>query len=302
MTRAAEYLDTSLKKGGRGRAKKSLDLIEAMTAIAEAAQPITGRGVGYKLFTAGLIPSMSRSDMQRVYRLLKEAREDGIIPWHWIVDETRDLEREPSWDDPDEFARAASRQYRRDFWSQQPERCEVWSEKGTVRGVIAPVLDEYGVGFRVMHGFTSATNAHDIALDNDGRPLTALYVGDWDPSGLCMSERDLPARFEKYDGDHVLLHRITLVQDDLANLPSFPASDKRTDPRYKWYIQKYGDRCWEVDALDPNELRDRVEAHIRISITDTGAWQRSERVNKAERESLQYVLSNWAGRASGRRQ
>jgi hypothetical protein len=94
----AEYFDTSLKKG-RGRAKKSLDLIEAMTAIAEAAQPITGRGVGYKLFTAGLIPSMGRSDMQRVYRLLKEAREEGIIPWHWIVDETRDLERKSSWDD-----------------------------------------------------------------------------------------------------------------------------------------------------------------------------------------------------------
>jgi hypothetical protein len=55
----------------------SLDLIEAMYAIAEAGQPMTGRGVGYKLFSQGLIPSMSRSDMSKVYRLLKEAREDG---------------------------------------------------------------------------------------------------------------------------------------------------------------------------------------------------------------------------------
>ena len=59
----------------------------------EAAHPITGRGVGYKLFTTGLIPSMSTADMQRVYRLLKEARERGIIPWGWIVDESRALER-----------------------------------------------------------------------------------------------------------------------------------------------------------------------------------------------------------------
>jgi hypothetical protein len=29
----------------------------------------------------------------RLYRLLKEARERGIIPWSWIVDETRELER-----------------------------------------------------------------------------------------------------------------------------------------------------------------------------------------------------------------
>ena len=47
-------------------ARRSLDLIEAMYAAAEAAQPITGRGVGYKLFTRGLIPSMARSEMQRV--------------------------------------------------------------------------------------------------------------------------------------------------------------------------------------------------------------------------------------------
>jgi hypothetical protein len=68
-----------------------------MNAIAEACQPITGRGVGYKLFTKGLIPSMSRRDMNSVYRLLKEAREEGTISWEWIVDETRELERVPTW-------------------------------------------------------------------------------------------------------------------------------------------------------------------------------------------------------------
>lgn len=67
---------TGLKKV-RGRAQKSIDLIKAMYDIAEEAEPITGRGIGYKLFTAGLIPSMSTNDMQRVYRLLKEAREEG---------------------------------------------------------------------------------------------------------------------------------------------------------------------------------------------------------------------------------
>jgi hypothetical protein len=61
----SEPFETSSKKPGRGRAKKSLDLIEEMHTIAEAAQPITGRGVGYKIFSASLIPSMARSEMQR---------------------------------------------------------------------------------------------------------------------------------------------------------------------------------------------------------------------------------------------
>ena len=76
-------------------ARESLDLIETMYEIAKAAQPITGRGIGYKLFTRGMIPSMATREMQRVYRLLKEARERGFIPWGWIVDETRSVERTP---------------------------------------------------------------------------------------------------------------------------------------------------------------------------------------------------------------
>ena len=40
---AAEQIDTCSKKV-RGMAQRSLDLIEAMYAAAEAAQPITGRG------------------------------------------------------------------------------------------------------------------------------------------------------------------------------------------------------------------------------------------------------------------
>ena len=80
-----------------------------------------------------------------------------------------------------------------------------------MRGLLKPVLDEYGVGFLRVHGFSSATTAHDIAQDDDGRPLIVLYVGDYDPSGLFMSEEDLPKRMEKYGGDHVMIKRIALV-------------------------------------------------------------------------------------------
>src|SRR5262249_28344532 len=70
---AAEFSATGWKKPNRGgrpkgsKSKKSLDLIEAMYAIAEAAHPITGRGIGYKLFTRRLISSMKLSEMEKVY-------------------------------------------------------------------------------------------------------------------------------------------------------------------------------------------------------------------------------------------
>ena len=262
-----EQIETSAKKPRtRGKSKKNRDLIDAMAEIVEAAQPITGRGVGYKLFVKKLIPSMKTGDMHRVYRLLKEAREQGIIPWDWIVDESRQLERTATWDNPEQFTRTLINAYRREYWNQQPRRVEVWSEKGTVRGVLRPVLDEYGIGFRVVHGFASATIVHDVAEDNDGRELVVLYVGDWDPSGLCMSVQDLPDRLKRYEGGHVTLWRVALTQDQLNGLPSFPASDKAKDPRYRWFTTNYGQECWELDALDPNLLRDRVREHIELCI------------------------------------
>jgi hypothetical protein len=76
----------------------------------------------------------------------------------------------------------------------------------------------------------------------------------------------LPDRFDKYDGDHITLTRIALTRVQVAGLPSFPASDKRKDPRYGWFTANYGDQCWELDAMDPNDLRDCVEREFDKSM------------------------------------
>ena len=146
-----------------------------------------------------------------------------------------------------------------------------------------------------MHGFSSGTVVHDIAEDDDGRELIALYVGDFDPSGMFMSEEDLPTRLAKYGGDHITVKRIALTRPQVRGLPSFPAADKKKDPRYKWFVANYGKRCWELDAMDPNDLRDCVEQEIR-KLIEPVAWQRCEVVNKAEQDSLRTILSKWKER------
>ena len=150
---------------GRGRSKQTMALIEASLQILAEEAPTTIRAVCYRLFTRGLIASMSRSETNKVSRILTEARERGEIAWSDIVDETRGVEQVQTWASPDEILDAAVRGYRRDYWDQQPEWVEVWSEKGTVRGILKPVLDRYGIAFRVMHGFASAPVVNDIAED-----------------------------------------------------------------------------------------------------------------------------------------
>jgi len=279
----------------RGMSKGTIDLIKAMRVEAEKAQPITGRGIGYKLFVRGLIGSMGTADMKTVYRCLKIARERGMIPWEWIVDESRALEVGLSWDSLHDYMDDMVESYCRDYWNEQPVRVQLWTEKGTVRGVCGPVLSKYGVGFRNVHGFNSATIVHDVAQDDDGRPLIILYVGDYDPSGLCMSETDLPNRLREYGGTHIQLKRITLLPQhtvELGEQLSFPAEDKRKDTRYPWFVENYGHRCWELDALDPNALRNMLETAI-LELIDQAAWDECKEAEEDERVAIKDMVRQW---------
>jgi len=278
----------------RGKSAKSLELINASIEILGEIEPATIRAVCYRLFVAGLIPDMSKASTNRVSRQLVDARESGALPWEWIVDETREAERIPLWDDPEQIIDAAVRNYRRDYWKDQPYVVEVWSEKGTVRGTLAPILDRYGVTFRVMHGYGSATTLKSIAAQTAevANPFIALYVGDWDPSGLHMSQVDIPRRIERYDGC-ASVRRIALTRDDIgADLPSFEATSKARDPRYQWYVRTYGGRCWELDAMSPVVLRDRVESEI-LDLIDRDAWNHAVRIEKTEIESMRGFAEAW---------
>jgi hypothetical protein len=281
---------------GRGKSAKNVELIEAAYDILARIAPASVRAVCYQLFNAKLIPDMGRNSTGRVSKQLTWARENGDIPWDWIVDETREIERRAGWDNPTQILESAVRRYRRDWWEQQEYRVIVASEKATVAGTIRPVTNDYGVGFVALHGYGSASLVHEIAelSTEDMRPLILLYVGDWDPSGMHMSEVDLSDRIWRYDGDAVV-RRIALTQEDTANLGgalSFSARDKALDARYRWFVTRYGDRCWELDALDPNILRGRIEAAIHEYI-DWDEWQRCRSVEAQERQSLHDVVASW---------
>lgn len=146
----------------RGKSQASLALIDAMTDILAEIQPASVRAVCYRLFTMGLIPNMSKNSTNKVGTQLKEARENRVIPWAWVVDETREAEYVLAWDNPDERIGQVVRNYRKDYWQHQPRAVEVWSEKGTIRSAIKPVLDELGVTLRVLHGWASATSVNEI--------------------------------------------------------------------------------------------------------------------------------------------
>jgi hypothetical protein len=132
---------------------------------------------------------------------------------------------------------------------------------------------------------------HEAANNSLNRGFDVLYVGDHDPSGMHMSEVDLPERLDRYGAD-IDIERIALLPDDTLHLPHFATADKLGDPRHNWYREHYGDRCWELDAMNPPDLRERVEEEICARINWT-AWDRSRKAEEAEKATIDTVLANW---------
>jgi hypothetical protein len=280
----------------RGQLQRTKDLWAACQEILEEIQPASVRAVCYQLFNRKLIDCMAIHCTKRISTHLTQARERGVIPWEHIVDEGGAPERPyATWEDPDAFMDVVMRGYRRDRWAQQPVRVEVWSEKGTVRGTLAPVLQQYGVLFRVMGGWGSATRVHDVAEETQSDPqdLVALYCGDFDPSGMRMSEKDLPERLERYGGA-LTFGRVALLAADGPDLglASFSAHSKAKDVNYPWFVEHYGETCWELDAMSPVDLRLRVAEHIERYI-DWEAWGRCAITEEAEQRSMAAFFGTW---------
>lgn len=280
---------------GRGMAQKSLDLIEHSRNILAEIHPTTVRGVAYQLFTRGLIENMGGKCVRNVSRMIVIAREKGVIPWGWIVDDTRREKYFPKWNGLEDFGEHVVSQYRSNFWQHQDSWIKVFSEKGTIIGIVQPVLAEFAVNYKILHGFGSATSLHDVAAESmtGERYLEILYIGDFDPSGMHMSEVDLPSRIKSYGGA-VKITRIALTRADCDGLPSFAAETKIGDPRYAWFKKNHGARCWELDAMNPNDLRQRLRDEI-VRRIDVDAWNHCQEVEEAERESLNRYVSAWGG-------
>lgn len=285
----------------RGKAKSTIVFENAILDIVAERAPITVRGVAYALFTRELIDSMSVNSTSKVSRVMTEMRECGALDWTQIVDGSRAVDRITSWNNPSQIIAAAVRGYRRDYWQEQPCLIEVWSEKSTVAGVLAPVLDEFGVTFRVQKGFGSFTSVRQAAADSldvpDHQNPVALYIGDRDPSGMCMSELDLPARLKRY-GSKWQFQRIAVLESDTPHLPSFDASTKSADSNYEWFVENFGSKCWELDAIDPNDLRQRVREQI-VTRLNLLAWEHAKRIEEVEVASMQDFHHAWKVRMQG---
>ena len=248
--------------------EKTLKEIEEINKLFEVYGEMTIRQIYYRL--VGILGLNYR---QIAYRC-KEGRAEGLISRDNIVDRSRNVYSKSLWKDKEGFLSSLAYNFNLDYWKDSKTKPQIWTEKDALSQVLYDVAKEYNVKVYVSRGFLSISNKDRWGGDD----VAILYFGDFDPSGLFI-DKDLETSvaFQNFN-------RIALTKEMTKGLPSVPV--KKKDPRAKSYIKKYGNKGWELDALDPNELKGLVRTSIEEYVDFDLEQKKAE--EQEIRESLNY--------------
>jgi hypothetical protein len=276
-----------------------LGVIAAANAIIShyAAQgfQLTLRQLYYQFVSKDLI-----ANNQKSYSLLGDIINDGrlvgLIDWNAIVDRTRNLQSVAHHSSPSDAVSQMAGYFRIDKWADQPYRPEVWIEKDALVGVIEGVCTSLDVPFFSCRGYTSQSEMWGAGRRlrrylKAGQTPIIFHLGDHDPSGKDMT-RDIRARLAMFAEQDVRVKRLALNMKQVEHYNPPPNFAKLSDARAKKYIAKYGNKSWELDALEPSVLVGLIRKAVK-SVRDEGKWLAKKAEELTHRELLNATSMRW---------
>jgi hypothetical protein len=249
----------------------------------DGALPTKGRFVFYELEQDGVVPKhylnpdgskKARPPRQDVTDALMDLRQEGYVPWEWIVDETREVADWHSAPSVRDYVIDAAERARIDCWDGEPAPlviCEARATKGvlerTAREYLAPITATNGQcgGFLV-------TDVMPYLRDNDRE---VLYIGDHETDGPADSiEANTRRVLERHGGRGIRWTRIALTQAQVdADRRLLSLVIEKHDYRYK------PARAYEAVGQVTLEriLRAALEARLPEPLEDVLERERGER-------------------------
>jgi hypothetical protein len=219
---------------------------------------LTLRQLYYQLVSRDVIPNNDK-EYAKLSNILKNGRMAGIVDWSSIEDRVRRPKLPYYVSGVKDAIKDTISQYRIDRMAGQDRNIEIWVEKDALSNVLYRVSEKYHIRLMVNRGYSSVSAMYDAykrLCDDD----VILYFGDHDPSGMDMI-RDVRDRLLEF-GVHIDIRPIALTMEQIEEFNPPPNPAKITDPRAKWYIEKYGKTSWELDALPPKELIRLAESAV----------------------------------------
>jgi hypothetical protein len=233
---------------------------------------LTLRQIYYRLVAAQFFANAIAS-YKWLSTVLVDARKDGAISYGSIEDRTRAMHAGygESWTAAGHFRRFweyisdMDNRYSMPKWWGQPCYIQVWLEKQALSALFEQITDTEGVDLAVCRGYPSWTflkEAADLLEAVDGKKISIVYFGDFDPSGADI-ERFVSETLTEF-GLEIDFHRVAITREqiDLYNIPPAPA--KQSDSRTAGFLATEG-VAWQVelDAIEPRTLQGLVQESIR---------------------------------------
>jgi len=200
--------------------------------------------------------------------LVSDARLAGLLDWDAIEDRARQPRSAAEFDSLRDLVDAAVASFRLPRWRGQNTYVELWMEKDSLASVVEPIARKWPVVLMLNRGYSSQSAMYEAAqrfqqvsgvLDR-----VIFYVGDHDPSGEDMV-RDLRDRMAMFCVS-VDVQKLALTMAQVREYDPPPNPTKMTDSRAAWYVEKYGEKCWEAEALPPDALIQIVDQAIADSV------------------------------------
>lgn len=268
--------------------------------------PLTVRQIYYRLVSDPyLLFTNTKQHYNSFDSILTRARERGEIDPEGdrIVDDTRHTwGGDAGWDSPEQFLvayldhfRSSWKDYDKEMWVNQEHKLEVWVEKGALTRVLDQVTGPFKVLLFPHRGNPSYTKVKE-AVDRlhefwpSGQKICILHLTDHDPTGLKMT-KELVGRFERYGGSFIKVRRIGLTIEQVRQFNLSPNFAKKADRNYPEYVERYGEECWELDALPPDELQRIVKSEIEKYI-DEEAWKQKKQEIEQEKGIAREKIEN----------
>jgi len=266
--------------------------------LSEYSIALTLRQIYYRLLPD--IPN-TRASYTALSSQLVKARERGEVDPDKLEDRSRGVIKDERnyYSNIDSFIDSQinfeniSNYYDRDRWDGQEYYIEVWVEKDALSQVISNIAGEWRITTAPSRGYSSFSYLKDAVrrfnnASMDGKKCIILHFTDHDPSGLDMT-RDLGERLNTYSEYPIEVKRIALTHSQVKQFKLPPNPTKMADSRSPYYVQQFGNVCWELDALPPDELEELVRDAI-LEYLDEEKWEAKEKEIEDERDAIDKVF------------
>jgi hypothetical protein len=243
---------------------------------ATGALPTSGRFIYYELVQAGIVDKSQtrrtgRGADQDVALALMQLRERGVVPWRWLVDETRTLDAWASAPTVSEFMVGMLPRARLDPWEGSAPL--ILTESRSLAGVLRDLTVEYLVPIAATNGQCGGFLRTEVAPLLGGADRQVLYLGDLDHAGGQIEQNTRSVLVQAAGW-----RRLAITAEQVAEhgLPSVIKHDRR-------YNDGHEHEAWETEALSQRVIvglvRDALDALLPEPLADVLERERQERVD-----------------------